>query len=196
MRHPRILSGFTVVELMITVAVLAVMTALAVPAFTEFFEKSRLRGAADDVVSFFNAQRLAAVKFDRDVHVSVRGVGPDWCVGARMAAAPAAPGQQVPAVGTCDCFNDPSTCTVDSQPAVLASTRFGVATTRPTIDSADILITYDGRRGTLDDFADAGDVLLTSSSGRWALRVDVLVLGHARTCWPSDKLPMNGYNRC
>lgn len=187
--------GFTVIEMMIAIAVVAVIAALALPAFTEFFEKSRLRGAADDVVSFFNAQRLASVKFDRQVSASVRGSGTSWCLGARMAPTPAA-GQQVAAAGTCDCSSDASTCLVDGQAATYDVSTIGASAVRPSIDSADIAVTYDGRRGTLTNFADAGNVVISSSSARWKLRVDVMPLGQARTCVPSDSLPVSGFNRC
>jgi Tfp pilus assembly protein FimT len=171
------------------------MAALAVPAFTEFFEKSRLRGATDGLVSFFNAQRLAAVKFDRQVNVSIRGATNAWCVGARVADDPTV-GQQVPAATTCDCSDDATECVVDGQQTVLASTAFGGSGTRPSIDAADIAVVYDGRRGTLTPLAAGGNVVLTSNSGRWRLRIDVLALGQARACVPSGSPPLNGFNAC
>ena len=195
MRRLRVPSGFTIIEMLVAVAILAILTVMAVPSFNEFFEKQRLRGAADSVVNFLNNQRLAAVKFDRQVHASVRGAGTDWCVGARMAADPTV-GQQVPAAGTCNCSVDAATCLVDGQATVFNVSTLGGANVRPSIDAADIALTFDGRRGTLTDFADAGNVVLTSSSARWKLRIDVLGLGQARTCVPADSLALNGFNPC
>lgn len=196
MRLSRAPSGFTIVEMLVALAILAILATMAVPAFNEFFEKSRLRGAADNVVNFVNAQRLAAVKFDREVHTSIRGSGNAWCIGARMAANPGAAGQQVPAAVACDCANTPGTCLVDGEAAVFNSASLGGANSRPSIDAADISLTFDGRRGTLTNFANAGDVTISSTTARWKLRVDVLGLGQARTCYPSDSLPMGGYNPC
>lgn len=187
--------GFTLIEMLVAVAVLVIMAALAVPAFNEFFEKARLRGATDDVVSFFNAQRLAAVKSDRQVRVSVHGADGDWCVGARMAADPT-PGQQVPAAAACDCSDDASECLVEGQAAVLSSASLGNASNRATIDAGDIAVTYDGRRGTLTPLAAGGNVVLSSSSGRWRLRVDVLALGQTRACVVSGSLVISGYSAC
>ena len=44
-------SGFTLIELMTTVAVLAVVLTSAVPTFIDFFDKHRLRGAAEGAIT-------------------------------------------------------------------------------------------------------------------------------------------------
>ena len=196
MRPPRHYSGFTLIELMISIAVLAVLMALALPSFRDFFEKARLRGAADDISGFVARQRLNSVRLDREVSLSVRGDAGVWCVGARVAANPANPGESVPAAEECDCSTDAAECLVAGESAVVASTSYGAAGNQPTIDAADILLTFDGRRGTLTDFDDAGDVELSSSSGRWKLRVEVLGLGQARVCVPDTSLGMGGYVSC
>ena len=184
--------GLTLIELMVTIAVLAILLALAVPAFSDFFEKARLRGAADDLESFVNAQRLNAVRSDRDINLTLRGAGSNWCVGARAAADPAL-GAQVPPATACDCIDDATECTVGGQQAVLSSAASGSSTT---IDAADIAVVIDSQRGTLTNFANAGNVVLTSSSGRFQLRVDVQPLGQARTCVTAASEPMSGYSPC
>lgn len=59
MRHWR---GYTVIEVMITLALLGVMTALAVPSFRELIDRNHLSAAANDLVSAFLATRSEAVK--------------------------------------------------------------------------------------------------------------------------------------
>ena len=86
---PFMQAGVTLVELMVTVAVMFVLCALASPGFVAAIDKARLRGAADAVVDHMAQARQVAVKFDRDVVVSMQGVGPSWCIGAREAATPA-----------------------------------------------------------------------------------------------------------
>ena len=63
MRYARERQGFTLIELMISLLVLAILAALATPSFADFFERNRVRGAADDVVSLIsNARGGATVK--------------------------------------------------------------------------------------------------------------------------------------
>lgn len=188
-------SGFTLVELMITIAVLAVLVALAAPSFNESIQRARLKGAADAVVAVIATARQQATRLNRDVSLSVRGSAGAWCVGARAAANPA-PGQQAAAAPTCDCSADASLCRVEGTPLVVESASFGPAGARATIDGADIAVVFDRRLGTLQDFATAGNVLLSQPDSSFQLQVEVNALGHARICVPSGKPVFGGYRTC
>ncbi len=54
--------GFTLVELMVTIAVAAVLLVIAVPNFRTITINNRLRTAADDVYSAVNTARMEAIK--------------------------------------------------------------------------------------------------------------------------------------
>ncbi|MCP1375500.1 pilus assembly FimT family protein [Dyella lutea] len=56
--------GFTMVELMITVAVAAILLAIAVPSFHTITLSSRLSTASNDVIAAFNTARLEAIKLN------------------------------------------------------------------------------------------------------------------------------------
>ena len=168
--------GFTLVELIVAMTVLAILATLAVPAFTAHFEKARLRSAADAVVALVAEARLAAVKQARAVSVQFTGHGAHWCVGAREASLPSA-GMPMVGVDVCDCLADGDACVVDARRAVVGSALHrGVDLLAP-VDA----FAFEGATG-MRAAGSSGAVRLASRSGRFALRVAISPLGHASMC--------------
>ncbi|MCD9005136.1 GspH/FimT family pseudopilin [Luteimonas sp. XNQY3] len=60
--HGRHGGGFTLVELMVTVAVIAILSAVAVPAMTGLINRSRISGLTGEVVSALQLARSEAVR--------------------------------------------------------------------------------------------------------------------------------------
>jgi type IV fimbrial biogenesis protein FimT len=58
----RLQSGFSLVELLIGIAILALLMALGVPQYATFLNNSRVRSSADNLVSGLNLARAEAVK--------------------------------------------------------------------------------------------------------------------------------------
>ncbi len=55
-------AGFTLLELMLTVALLAVVMGFGLPNMQEFVRNSRMSSSANDIISDFNFARSEAVK--------------------------------------------------------------------------------------------------------------------------------------
>lgn len=77
--------GFTLVELMIVLAVMGIMLAIALPGFTDFTNNSRRSSAISLLVGDLNQARGESIKRNRRALVCVRntggtacGTGTDW----------------------------------------------------------------------------------------------------------------------
>jgi type IV fimbrial biogenesis protein FimT len=63
--------GFTLVELLITVAVFAVLTMLALPSFNQWIANSKIRSTTESVLAGFQLARAEAVRLNRGVRVTL-----------------------------------------------------------------------------------------------------------------------------
>jgi type II secretion system protein H len=61
--------GFTLIELMVTIAVFGILAAIAIPNFQTYMQQRRLNGAARQVMSDLMAARMKAVNENRGVRV-------------------------------------------------------------------------------------------------------------------------------
>lgn len=185
-------SGFTMVELMISLVVLAILAALAAPSFIEYLERYRLRSAVEDTLAVFAQARQGAVEADRNVRLDVGGTSDAWCVGAIQQAEPAEGALVSVTPAPCDCSGAPETCLVGAERLVVdQSGRAGVTVTDVTTD-----FTYDSKGGTLADLAAEPEIEFVSSSGRYGLTIRVSALGQARACSTAGLREIPGFLPC
>lgn len=128
--------GFTLVELVVSISVLAVLAAIATPSFQRMIEAQRLRTGAFALISDLTLARSEAVK--RGESVELMPVGGDWAGGwqVQVAATSETIGSQNQ-VGT--------GITLSSDAASVRFNRYGQVDTIASIRIA-LSDTYDGRR--------------------------------------------------
>lgn len=165
--------GLTLIELLITIIVLAIVAAYGVPNMTGFFEKQRVSGAAHSFLSDIQFARAESIKQNKAVQIEFNAA--QWCYGIDDDTASA-----------CSCTTATSTdCTVNGNsyftsgndyPNVAAST--GITT-----------ITFDPVRGTLSPLG-----TVSFSSGNYSVNVIWGQIGRARLCATAGN--SWGYDAC
>jgi type IV fimbrial biogenesis protein FimT len=72
-------AGLTLIEIVIAVAVLAILIALAVPSYRAWIQNSQIRTAAESILNGLQTARAEAVK--RNVRTELEiGAGTDWSI--------------------------------------------------------------------------------------------------------------------
>jgi type IV fimbrial biogenesis protein FimT len=206
--------GFTVIELMIALAVLAVITSLALPSYRTLLEKRQVTKGAEQFAAFLSSAKGEAVRLNNDVALSYSINGADWCIGFSN-------GQDA---CVCDDPTDANYCqieydydrdgTVDaSEPRVFSDDDFAVPTTLNSITFADAdgaalgsssVMVYDSVRGMLEvrdassQAAQATLTLVSQPAGKYAMNVQVDRLGRISVCTPDtvDHMQVPGYEEC
>lgn len=180
MRRISHFAGFTLIELMLTIVVMAVLLAIAVPSFTSQFQKQRLKGAGERLVSEIQFARNQAVGSNDDILVNVQSTGgTDWCIGLGVAN---------PGGSECDC--DAGTdCEIDGNERIVSGDSFSGVT----LATVDADITFDTVRGLPDaappDFDFEGE-----DGNRIGVRVNPV--GRVSICSPSGANKVGEYPDC
>lgn len=157
-------AGFTLVEMIIIVAILAIMATIAAPSFNSLFDSSRVKRAAETTSAFLVNAKSQSIKLNRNVAGIVSGSGTSWCIGMV---------EMVDDDTTCDCATAGS-CKVEGVDRVLDGAIFkGVKLSAP-----DDPFIFKPLRNTVDG---NGTIELTSEGGV-AFKVMVSTVGRVRVC--------------
>ncbi len=168
---PNISTGFTLVELMVALAVTAIVLTMAVPSFTSLLERSRLKAAANAMYDDIRFARTVAIKNNKDIYISFT-TGDNWCYGLSDN-------------GVCNC-GTASSCQVEGVDRVLSGSDFS-GITLPTSSVAiagGTSFVFEPRRGIAQDSAGVwrnGALSLASASGE-SIQTAVSIVGRVSQC--------------
>lgn len=169
--------GFTLVELLIAVVVIAILAAAAVPAYQNMIETRRLVAAAESVYAQIQFARSESIKLNQNLYVSVQTNSTPWCVGITNSST----GCSCSTSG--NCVYGPTGSTVER---VLSGGDYQSISLQTNQTKLDL----DGMRGSFG--STAGTITLTSGGGKVA-RVIFAPLGRIRLCGVDG---VGGYPEC
>ena len=206
--------GFTLIELMITVGVIAIIASLALPSYRAIIEKRQVTSGAEQFAAFFGVVKSHAVKRNHDIAMYPLVDGDGWCMGFKEFNKNLSAG-----VNDCSCVltdvSNSNACRVDlnndgswqaNELTVLRSTDLrkpevltGISFMQGGSTAADKFFVFDSVRGFLsvpdDTYADS--MSLSFENGQYALNIWIDRLGRTFICSAtSATTPVPGYDSC
>jgi len=161
-------AGFTLTELMVTIAIVGIIASMAVPSFQDMIERNRLKEAAESLKSDLMFARTEAIKQSTNLNVSIAINGSSWCYGID---------------------EDNSSCNCSTAGDCAIKTVDGSQFQGVTLDADDDTV-FDFRRGT------ATAIGSTLSTSHYAARLIVSNSGRIRICSPDSTKAIGGYDGC
>lgn len=184
----KLMRGFTLVEMMVAIAVAGILVAIAVPSFSGIAERNRLRNAAEKLRSDVKLARSESLRRNRTVVMSfaTSSGGATWCYGMRVDT-------------SCDCTPSatPATaCELDTGVSTVVSQATYRGVTLPTLPYASALpvagtLHFNPARPALDN----GSASFFSPSGKEAT-VMIANQGRVRLCSPTNANNLFYFDPC
>jgi type II secretion system protein H len=175
-------TGVTLIEMIVTIAILGVFAALVAPSFAGFLAKKRVEGVLAELVTDLQYARTEAVQRSRPVQVTfgancyrIQALGSATATVSTTASCTAS----VPAAEA-----ELKTVSLAATPAATLSTQGSLRAVL--FDPVQGLASFTDTSGTA---VASAQVDVSSSDGAHQLRVALSAVGRARTCSPNGSVP-------
>ncbi|MCK5121554.1 MAG: GspH/FimT family pseudopilin [Methylococcales bacterium] len=167
--------GFTLIELMIVIAIVGIIASMAVPSFQDTLERNRLKEAAESLRADMQFARTQSIKLAKNVIVT-RSTGNNggWCYGFNDDEDP------------CDCNQND-----DTQDDYCDLKRIsGAGYNQINLPSQSGNTTFKFRRGN----ANPGNTCFSTTN--YKLRVKTSIVGRVTICTNTGSAEVIGYDSC
>jgi len=177
--------GFSLIEVMMSIVLVAIGTALAIPSYQDQVEKRQLTNGAEQLAAFVNSVQGQAMRSNEQITISYSFTDSNtWCFGA------------IEGTDACDCTvtaaNGEGFCAIDSTAFRMDD---DIAPGRGLISqvTGDGAFTIDPVRGILDDTM---EVDLQSRTAEFRLSLNINNSGRITLCSNGADYSVPGYELC
>jgi prepilin-type N-terminal cleavage/methylation domain-containing protein len=189
--------GFTLIELMITLAVIVVLMIVAIPSFQAYRQRATLRAVTEQTLGLWQQARFEAAKRNTYVRFGVAGGG--TCIGAATQAL--VNGTDIPTsanTSACDCTGADNTnlCDIFAYPANSSEWQGATINGTPTLGNNLGIAVLEPKNATLTASSDAGAIRFAGPPGPQGYRINLRVdaMGRGVLCQSSSSpKPLSDY---
>ncbi len=200
--------GFTIVELMVVIAMVAVLITLAIPSFRDIIERKAVGGAAEAAYEQLQRARSQALKRSKAIVVDFNVNGTNWAIGFTDKTA-GCDAEETDSTATAACTvdenNDLGAANADNWLMHIQGSDYkNITMTQITGFANPGVLTGDCATATLTNAQTCFDFIrglartgvYEFASTNYKLNVEVTMLGHVNVCVPSGEKKIVGYNDC
>lgn len=178
------ISGFTLIELIITILVMAILLGIGVPSYMQFKEDNTLLGAAQALYSDIQFARSEAIKRDVDnIAVRIFSVDGAWCY-------------RVSDNSSCvACDSSAASCDIHGDRILRGVSQAdypNVTVGATTVSSGTATIFIQARRATMQE----NTVTFTYGTSNKKINIETNLLGRVSLCTPASAAQLTGVDQC